>query len=50
MSTTTLCQICETAPATQRCGRCGSMVCESHYDEEAGLCTACAADSRGAAT
>ncbi|MFB6159922.1 MAG: hypothetical protein ABEJ61_01960 [Haloferacaceae archaeon] len=47
MSTTTLCQICGSAPATHACERCGAAVCEEHYDEDLGLCVDCAAEVRG---
>jgi hypothetical protein len=47
MSVQGLCQVCEAAPATDRCRRCGAAVCHAHYDEEMGLCTECAADLHG---
>lgn len=46
MSVQGLCQICEAAPATERCDRCGALVCTEHYDREHGLCTDCAAETR----
>jgi len=46
MSVTTLCQICEAAVASDRCDQCGTLVCRSHYVDEYGLCTECAADIR----
>jgi len=49
MSTTTLCQVCESATAEHRCGRCGAMVCARHYDDDTGRCTACAAETRDTA-
>ena len=46
MSVQGLCQICEAAPATFQCSRCGALVCEAHYDRSSGLCTDCAAETR----
>jgi hypothetical protein len=42
MSVVGLCGICESAPADHQCPRCGTLVCTTHYDGEAGLCTECA--------
>ncbi|MFA9517407.1 hypothetical protein ACERIT_09355 [Halopenitus sp. H-Gu1] len=47
MSLETLCQICETALAEHHCSQCGALVCTTHYDEETGFCTECAATMRG---
>ena len=44
MSVEGLCQVCESAPVEHQCRRCGALVCTAHYDEETGLCTACAAE------
>jgi hypothetical protein len=46
MSAETLCQICEAAPASHQCRRCGALVCDDHYDREIGLCVDCAAQVR----
>lgn len=46
MSVTGLCQICESAQAQFACDRCGSVVCDVHYDSELGLCSECAQDVR----
>jgi hypothetical protein len=42
MSVEGLCQICEREPARHACERCGSLVCETHYDRATGLCLDCA--------
>jgi len=47
MSVGGLCQICESAPAEHQCLRCGTLVCDTHYDAETGLCTDCAAADNG---
>ncbi|MFW5917514.1 MAG: zinc finger HIT domain-containing protein [Halorubrum sp.] len=41
MSVTGLCQICEAAPARYACPRCGRAVCEDHWNDGVGACTAC---------
>lgn len=41
MSVAGLCQICEAARADHRCARCGSLVCEDHYDADHGVCVDC---------
>jgi hypothetical protein len=46
MSVTGLCQICENQ-AQFACDRCGTVVCDVHYDSGLGLCTECAQDVRG---
>ena len=45
MSVTGLCQVCESAEAVHQCPRCGTLVCEAHFDEAAGLCVTCAAET-----
>ncbi|MFB6120300.1 MAG: hypothetical protein ABEJ68_04195 [Halobacteriaceae archaeon] len=45
MSITGLCQICESAEAVHQCNRCGALVCQSHWDPEAGLCVDCARET-----
>jgi len=47
MSVTGLCQVCEAAPARHQCPQCGQQVCVDHFDEETGLCQACASVARG---
>jgi hypothetical protein len=46
MSVSGICDICENAPAIDRCERCGAVVCRDHRDAELGYCTACAAEVR----
>ena len=46
MSFTGVCQVCESAEGRHSCDRCGSLVCDVHYDEELGVCTQCAAAVR----
>jgi len=46
MSVEGLCQICENAPATFACDRCGALVCADHYDREGSLCLECAKTAR----
>jgi len=45
MSVSGLCQVCENATADHQCGRCGTLVCERHFDAETRLCVDCAAES-----
>jgi len=40
MSVTGLCHVCEAAPASHTCPRCGRAVCEDHWDDDADICTA----------
>ncbi|AKH98279.1 hypothetical protein [Halanaeroarchaeum sulfurireducens] len=42
MSVEGLCQICESEPARHVCERCGTLVCDAHYDRQTGLCVDCA--------
>lgn len=42
MSVAGLCQVCERARADRQCVRCGSLVCEDHFDPELGVCVDCA--------
>lgn len=46
MSVTGLCQLCESAQAQFACDRCGTVVCDVHYDSGLGLCTECAQEVR----
>lgn len=47
MSVAGLCEICEDAQATDRCGRCGAVVCREHFAEGLGYCISCAAEVQG---
>jgi hypothetical protein len=47
MSVTGLCQLCERGQAQFACDRCGTVVCDDHYDSATGLCTECAQEVRG---
>ncbi len=47
MSVTGLCQICSDEQAQFSCDRCGSVVCQAHYDPSTGFCTECANEVRG---
>lgn len=46
MSVAGLCGICERDEATYVCDRCGTPVCDAHYDKSIGLCTNCASEVR----
>lgn len=46
MSVSGLCGICDRAEATHVCDRCGTQVCETHYDAALGVCSECATDIR----
>ncbi|MFB6111817.1 MAG: zinc finger HIT domain-containing protein [Halobacteriaceae archaeon] len=48
MSVDSLCQICQAARADYRCDRCGTMVCEAHFDRDRQRCAACLADTESA--
>lgn len=41
MSTTGLCSICDAPDADRVCDRCGSLVCDEHFDDEVGFCVEC---------
>lgn len=41
MSVSGLCEICEAASAEYGCDLCGRLVCEKHFSESNGICTAC---------
>lgn len=47
MSVSGLCEICEQREVVDGCDRCGRLVCEVHFEEDAGLCTACYAAVHG---
>lgn len=44
MSVEGLCQVCSTRPAEHQCLTCGGLVCEVHFDDDRGVCSACASD------
>ncbi|WP_226023293.1 hypothetical protein [Halomicrobium salinisoli] len=44
MSVTGLCEICEAPSVEHTCDRCGQLVCERHFDEDAGVCVECASE------
>lgn len=45
MSTSGLCQICESRPAEEQCRNCGTFTCDQHYEGDLGLCAECAAQA-----
>lgn len=47
MSSSGLCGICGRASAQYTCDRCGSLVCERHYEPSVGLCVECAGEVGG---
>ncbi|WP_327051131.1 hypothetical protein [Halomicrococcus gelatinilyticus] len=47
MSVSGLCQVCEAAAASHDCDRCGTLVCEEHWDGDSGICVECAAELGG---
>jgi hypothetical protein len=42
MSVAGLCQVCDRARADRQCPRCGSLVCDDHFDDGNGVCADCA--------
>lgn len=42
MSVSGLCQICESRPAQEQCPNCGTLACDTHYEDGKGLCVQCA--------
>ena len=44
MSVSGLCEVCQQPDVDHTCDRCGQLVCDRHYDEEAGVCVECAAE------
>ncbi len=46
MSVSGLCQICESRPAVERCGNCGTFACSAHYEAGTGLCADCASQAQ----
>lgn len=47
MSLTGLCEICENETADFGCDLCGRQVCEKHFSESSGICTACLGEQGG---
>ncbi|MFB6201252.1 MAG: hypothetical protein ABEI98_04505 [Halorhabdus sp.] len=47
MSVTGLCAVCGEGDAECTCDRCGSIVCERHYDFSLGYCVECAGEVGG---
>ena len=45
MSVASSCEICRTAGVSDTCVRCSQLVCTEHFDDEMGLCVACAAET-----
>ena len=44
MSVSGLCAVCNAPDVEHTCDRCGSLVCDEHWDGETGLCVECAAE------
>lgn len=42
MSVAGLCEVCGVPQVEHTCERCGSLVCDRHFDEAAGVCVECA--------
>lgn len=42
MSVTGLCEICEQPGVDHDCDRCGTLVCDRHFDDQLGVCAECA--------
>ncbi|WP_135663840.1 zinc finger HIT domain-containing protein [Halorhabdus rudnickae] len=47
MSATGLCAVCGEGNAEYTCDRCGSLVCERHYEPSLGYCVECAGEVGG---
>jgi hypothetical protein len=47
MSVSGLCTVCGNGGAEYTCDRCGSLVCERHYEPSVGFCVECAGDVSG---
>lgn len=47
MSVEGVCQICEAAPASHQCDRCGTLICATHFEENRGFCVECAGSMGG---
>lgn len=50
MSVSGLCDICQGAELAGSCIRCGSLVCEDHYDAGREFCSHCVAEVGGGET
>lgn len=46
MSVSGLCELCSINEVVDGCDRCGRLACDTHYDEETGLCTDCLKEVR----
>jgi len=44
MSVSGLCEVCQQPSVEHTCERCGHLVCDRHFDEEAGVCVECASE------
>jgi hypothetical protein len=44
MSVSGLCAVCNRPDVEHTCDRCGSLVCDRHWDAETGFCVECAAE------
>lgn len=44
MSVAGLCEVCGVPGVEHTCERCGKLVCDRHFDDEVGLCVACASE------
>jgi hypothetical protein len=49
VSTTTLCQVCESATAQRTCSLCGAAVCADHFAANVDCCVDCAPADDGPA-
>ncbi|RDI72475.1 hypothetical protein [Halopelagius longus] len=47
MSRSSLCEICESRPATNVCPRCGAQVCDQDFDSEHRMCESCLSSVQG---
>ena len=47
MSTAGLCAVCGEGNAEYICDRCGSLVCERHYEPSLGYCVECTGEVGG---
>jgi len=44
MSVSGLCELCERPDVDHGCDRCGRLVCDRHWAEDAGVCVECASE------
>ena len=47
MSVTGLCTVCGREGVEHTCDRCGSLVCDRHYEPSVGFCVECAGEVGG---